>query len=81
MKKSTIITLLILGPGPIALGALLMATGTPPGVVGFFIILPWALIWPIIGVCYLISLLFKSSGPKEPDCNSSMEKDRTKYKS
>jgi hypothetical protein len=73
MNKATIITLIILGPGPIALGTLLMATGTPPGVVGFFIFLPWTLIWPIIGVCYFISLLFNSSGSKESDYNSSNE--------
>ena len=69
MNKSTTITLIILGAGPIALGALLMATGTPPGVVGFFIFLPWVVIWPIIGVCYLISLMFKSNASKESDCN------------
>jgi len=80
MKKSTIITLVILGFGPIALGVLLLAIGTPPGVVGFFIFLPWTLIWPIIGVCYLVSLLFKSSGAKESDYNSSIEKDKTKGK-
>jgi hypothetical protein len=78
MNKATIITLVILGPGPIVLGLLLMATGTPPGVVGFFIFLPWTLIWPIIGVCYLISLLFKLSRSKESDYNSSIEKDKTK---
>jgi hypothetical protein len=78
MNKSTIITLVILGLGPIALGLLLMATGTPAGGVGFFIFLPWTLIWSIIGVCYLISLLFKLSRSKESDYNSSIEKDKTK---
>ena len=81
MNKSTTITLIILGPGPIALGALLMATGTPPGVVGFLIFLPWTVIWPIIGVCYLISLMFKSNASKESDRNSSMEKEEAKEKS
>ena len=83
MNKSTTITLIILGPGPgpIALGALLMATGTPPGVVGFLIFLPWTVIWPIIGVCYLISLMFKSKASKESDRNSSMEKEEAKEKS
>lgn len=66
--KVTITSLVILGP--FALGGLLLATGTPPGIVGFFIILPMIVFLPILGS---ISLLFKLSGSKESDYNSSNE--------
>jgi hypothetical protein len=41
-----------------------------------FIILWMIVILPIVGVCYLISLLFKSSGFKGSDYNNSIEKDK-----
>jgi hypothetical protein len=76
MNKATTISLVILGP--IVLGVVLMATGTPPGVVGFFIFLPMVVILPILGVSLLISAAMKSRGSKNTESNSSMEKDKTK---
>jgi hypothetical protein len=74
MNKATTISLIIFGP--IALGVLLMATGTPPGVVGFFIFITIAVFLPTWGGCFLISLLFKSNGSRDTDYSSSMEKDK-----
>ncbi|MCX2981890.1 hypothetical protein EYC98_13590 [Halieaceae bacterium IMCC14734] len=66
-NRAAIIVFLVLGAGPLVLGTFLIETGTPPGVVGFSIFLPWTLIWPIVVVCYLISLAVKSRRAKEPE--------------
>jgi MFS family permease len=63
-KIKTTTTFLIIF-GPFALGGLLIATGTPPGVVGFFIVIPMLVFLPILG---LISSLFKLSGSKGKKC-------------
>lgn len=81
MNRAKTITLVILGPGPIALGVLLMETGTPPGVVGFAIFLPWTLIWSIIVVCYLFSLAFKLIRVRKSDSYDGTEKDEIKQQS
>ena len=79
MKKATTISLIILGP--FALGGLLLATGTPPGIVGFFIFLPMTVFLPILGVCYLISLRFKSSGSADEISKNKIKtrNDRRRY--
>ena len=59
-KSSPLRIIVIIILGSIALGVLLMATGTPPGIAGFFIFLPVTVILPIMGVYFLISWLFKS---------------------